>query len=99
MAKTSQQEYLKKFRKVLDEMYKTTEAKNHDYATDNDAFRNFRMFGAVGILVRMSDKLSRLTTAIWEKRTFKVVAEKVRDTAIDLAVYAIILVLYLEEEE
>src|SRR5690348_7069951 len=36
--------------------------KNEDYATESDVFRNFRMFGLLGVLVRMSDKIARLRT-------------------------------------
>src|SRR5688572_2671660 len=42
--------------KALDVMKK----KNQDYASAGDPFRNFRMFEALGILVRLSDKLARL---------------------------------------
>ena len=88
--------YLERFKTVLDEMYETTRKKNSDYASPQDAFRNFREFGAVGILVRMSDKYARLKTALWEKREFQV-NESIKDTAIDLAVYSILLLLMLEE--
>jgi hypothetical protein len=92
-------DYLLKFSALTDEMQIITKKKNHDYATDNDAFRNFREFGTLGVLVRMSDKFARLKTALVEKRDFKVGDENIRDTALDLAVYSLILILILENEQ
>jgi hypothetical protein len=94
---TTQEQYLKRFEELLELMLQTTKSKNADYASPNDAFRNFRDFGALGILVRMSDKFARLKTALLEKREFKV-NERIQDTILDLAVYAIILIIFLEEE-
>jgi hypothetical protein len=38
-------EYLKAFKKITKQMYKTTKLKNKDYAGENtdDAFKNFRV--------------------------------------------------------
>jgi len=90
-------EFLEKFSQKLDQMLKTTTAKNHDYGGDSDPWKNFRTFGKKGILVRMSDKFARLHTAIWEEREFKV-QETLIDTIIDLAVYCIILAVWIENE-
>lgn len=94
----TQEEYLVEFKKLLDEMYNTTAAKNHDYASTNDAFRNFREFGKLGVLVRMSDKFARLKSALVEKKDFKVKDESILDTAKDLAVYSLILMLMVKYE-
>lgn len=67
--------------------------KNADYATESDIFRNFRMFGLLGILVRMSDKLARLRT-FTERGTFTVTDESLRDTIEDLINYAVIFYAY-----
>lgn len=96
--KTTHQQYLKMFKEVTEKMYQTTEKKNHDYATENDAFRNFRDFGLLGVLVRMSDKFARLKTALVEGREFKV-NESVIDTVTDLAVYSVILRIMIESGE
>lgn len=65
--------------------------KNQDYACEADLFRNFRYFGALGVLVRMSDKLARLRS--FEERdtgNFAVTDESLRDTIQDLINYAVI---------
>lgn len=58
--------------------------KNEDYAKADDPFANFRMFGGLGILVRLSDKLARLRQ--FEERgggEFSVADESLRDTVVD----------------
>jgi hypothetical protein len=63
--------------------------KNHDYASVSDPYRNFRTFGLLGILVRMSDKLARLRT-FEEQGVTKVADESIQDTIVDLINYAVI---------
>jgi len=72
--------------------------KNHDYATEGDIFRNFRYFGGLGILVRLSDKLARLRS-FEETGTFKVEDEKLVDTIVDIINYAVIYYAYPREKE
>jgi hypothetical protein len=95
----SQTDYLKRFKEITEEMYQTTSRKNSDYASPNDAFRNFRDFGLLGVLVRMSDKFARLKTALYEKREFKIKDETIKDTVTDLAVYSVILRIMIETGE
>jgi hypothetical protein len=64
--------------------------KNQDYATGNDPFRNFRTFGELGILVRMSDKIARLRTFL-ERGEFSVTDESCRDSILDLINYSVLL--------
>ena len=73
------------------------EAKNSDYASDSDPFRNFEMFGELGILVRMSDKLARLRSFV-EKGSFKVKDESVLDTVLDLINYSVLFHGYLKHK-
>lgn len=84
--------------KLHDEMCKEAKAlmrkKNSDYSTEEDPFRNFRMFGTLGFLVRMSDKLARLRTFA-ERGKFDVSDESCRDSLIDLINYSILLQAYL----
>jgi hypothetical protein len=87
-------DYLAEFTALTKKMRAITERKNNDYATDADPFRNFRTFAELGILVRMSDKFSRLRTAIEDKREFKVDDETLEDTCLDLANYALLLLCY-----
>lgn len=72
--------------------------KNHDYASVQDPFRNFRMFGSFGVLVRMSDKIARLRS-FEENGEFKVADESVRDTIIDLINYGIIYYAIIHEKD
>lgn len=84
-------------------MIQLTKRKNHDYAGDVDAFQNFKMCEALGLcstekgmVVRMSDKLQRISNLL--DRPNAVADEKVTDTLMDLAVYAIIALLYLQSK-
>lgn len=63
--------------------------KNQDYACQADPYRNFRSFGSLGVLVRLSDKLSRLRS-FEENGTFAVADEKLRDTVLDAINYLVI---------
>lgn len=75
----------------------TMRAKNQDYASTADPFRNFRQFGLLGVLVRMSDKLSRLRT-FEERGLTSVKDESIQDTIEDLINYAVIFLAMSREE-
>lgn len=64
-------------------------AKNHDYAHSDDIFRNFRMFGSFGILVRLSDKIARLRS-FEDSGQFAVQDERLDDTIVDIINYAVL---------
>ena len=68
-------------------------AKNEDYAVATDPYRNFRQFGRYGILVRLSDKLSRLRT-FEERGVLSVKDESIEDTVRDVINYAILYLGY-----
>ena len=72
------------------------EKKNADYASDADPFRNFRTFGRLGILVRLSDKLSRLRT-FCERGELSVTDESITDTVLDGINYLILFHEYKEQ--
>lgn len=78
-------------------------SKNADYADVTDPFRNFRAaesFGITieqGILVRMSDKMSRIGNLL-SKETHAVKDESIEDTLQDLANYAAILATYIKNK-
>jgi len=85
------------------EAKKIMEAKNHDYAGGkhtHEPFANFTRVESMGItttekglLVRMTDKMSRLSTFCQEGE-FKVTDESLRDTILDLINYGILLYGY-----
>lgn len=73
------------------------ELKNQDYGGVADPFANFRRFGALGILVRLDDKLSRLTSFV-EKGDLKLKSESVQDTIVDGINYLVLLAAFLKSE-
>lgn len=90
-----------KFNALIDEILALHNAKNEDYADDNDPLSNFnraRKLGVSpfkGVLVRLSDKWSRIE----QLSTGKVPKnESLRDSLIDSAVYSLIAVLLLDDE-
>lgn len=72
--------------------------KNSDYGANTDPFRNFHQFGALGIIVRLSDKLARMRTFL-EKlehgEKLSVVEESIDDTVLDVINYAILFSGYV----
>ena len=89
----------KKFIDQLEQTFKEcldiAKAKNADYANIGDAFKNFKAVELVGvdarrgIMVRMVDKMSRISNLL--DRKGKVKDEKIEDTIKDLINYANIL--------
>ena len=102
----TQADYLKDFKTILDLMYQTTERKNSDYTGDlSDPFKNFRMIEEMGVcsteagvITRLTDKLMRMSGFV-KNGVLKVQDEKIEDTAIDMAVYAIIFALIVKSKK
>lgn len=90
------------FHALLEEIGALHDAKNNDYAQDVDPLSNFRRakaFGLTplqGVLVRMSDKWSRIEQLAAGKVPKN---ESLRDSLIDNAVYSLLAVLLLEESK
>lgn len=89
------------FYEIIEELKDLHSRKNHDYA-GNDPLMNLRLCelgglpGWKGIVVRLTDKISRLLTFM-KMGKFLVKDESVEDTFRDAAVYAILgLILYRE---
>ena len=72
--------------------------KGHDYSGDDDCLRNFRDFGWFGILVRLSDKFSRLKNLAKDNRP-RVGDESLLDTLRDIRNYAFLMQVVYEEEQ
>jgi hypothetical protein len=68
------------------------EKKNKDYG---DAFANY---GPVGVIVRMGDKINRLST-ITNNGISLVDNESIRDTLIDLHNYSAMAIMLLDEDK
>lgn len=91
------------FKKILQKIEKLHDKKCHDYADKDDPFKNFRLCEQLGIcsvekgiLVRMSDKIGRICNLL--DKDVKVEDEKIEDTLMDLAAYAIILIDYKDKK-
>lgn len=94
-----------RFLQLLDQMRDTHTRKSAGYAgaKNPDTFANFRLseqFGVsafLGCLIRLSDKYTRVANLVKDKDNEQV-GEKIEDTLIDLASYALIAICLLEEE-
>ena len=81
--------------------------KNHDYSGGENKelpFLNFSRVESMGItttekgfLVRMTDKMSRLST-FCKEGSFKVDDENLKDTILDIVNYSILLYAYVESK-
>ena len=92
MADTREQLYAL-HKQLTDDALALMRKKNLDYAAEDDPYRNFRQFGRLGILVRMSDKQARLRT-FTERGKFSVEDEGVADTVKDIINYAVLFAGY-----
>jgi hypothetical protein len=76
------------FARVCDEMLKTFIKKNKDYGKGN-----ILDTGELGVAFRINDKLNRIKNLLMTKQQPK--NETVEDSWLDIAVYAVIAVMYL----
>lgn len=79
-------------KQICDSLNKLYEDKNHDYG--DSVHDTFEKYGLTSFLVRMEDKLNRARTL--DKVEGKVKDEKIEDTLLDLANYAILAVIELK---
>lgn len=102
----TQQQYFDAFTTITEKMIQLTKVKNTDYAESDDAFANFkvievlshgRITTADGIWVRMTDKIKRISSLLSREAVGK--DEKLTDTVFDLAVYSVILMIWLQHIE
>lgn len=95
-------------RELCDKARGLSERKNHDYSggkDDSHPFLNFTRCEAMGIckteagiMVRLTDKMSRLSTFITTGE-FKVKDEAVEDTVLDVINYVVILYAYIQSQK
>ena len=89
------------FDALLAEVAALHNGKNHDYAHDTDPLSNLKraqLIGVdpfIGVLVRLSDKWSRLEQ-LASGKTPKY--ESMRDTLMDNAVYSLLAILLMDEK-
>ena len=93
---------LKSLKETYAKVLEIAERKNADYAGNSDPFKNFKMceqFGVSveqGILVRVSDKMSRIGNLLGKEAQVK--DESIFDTIEDAINYLAILKAYLENK-
>lgn len=82
---------VEQMKKVHQEALELFKKKNADYG---DSFANF---GPVGVIVRMGDKINRLSS-VTKNGVHFVDNESIRDTLVDLHNYAAMAVMLIDEE-
>ena len=106
MKKMNREELLKHHDSICSEAKELMKKKNHDYAGSggDSPFANFERTEAMGIcsteagvLVRMVDKISRLSTFV-EAGELKVDNETSHDAIVDIVNYCILLSGIVEEK-
>ena len=91
-----------RFHELLEELGDLHDRKQSDYGTDDDPFYNLRAstaFGLepwVGAMVRLNDKINRVQSFI---RKGELANESLEDSLRDIAVYAVIAQVLLEEAQ
>ena len=81
--------------KICQELTETYEKKNADYG--NSFGNSLDKHGLIAGIIRMDDKMSRLIS-LNSKNEQQVMDESMRDTLMDLANYAIMSVMWLDEQ-
>ena len=82
---------VKQYETVQKEAISLFKKKNKDYG---DAFATY---GPIGVIIRMGDKINRLTS-VTKNGIVMVNSESIRDTLIDLHNYAAMAVMLLDEK-
>ena len=104
IAKMTNQEYVQKIKETFERYLEIVERKNADYSGTEDAFKAFRTAEIAGItkeqavLVRIGDKFSRVANLLKLPYPTPRINESLSDTLMDLANYAIILKVMIEDE-
>lgn len=86
---------VEKHKQICEHLTKLYEDKNHDYG--DSVHDTFMKYGLTSFLVRMEDKLNKARTL--NNKQSKVNDEKITDTLMDLANYAIISLIELNKRE
>lgn len=81
---------VQQMKKVQEEGLELFKRKNSDYG---DSFANY---GPIGVIIRMGDKIQRLSTIT--NKTIQVNDESIRDTLIDLHNYSAMAIMLLDEK-
>ncbi len=85
---------IQQFMDITTNMVKTYAAKNHDYG--NSFEQSCNKFGIIASVVRLGDKMNRIESLAVKKAEVK--DESIKDTLLDLANYAIMTVMWLNQQ-
>lgn len=91
----NKEQEMRRFEELTDLMQNIFAKKREDYGPSTT--ETFNKFGPVAMLVRMHDKLARLDTLLGTNKHPVVDDERVEDTLLDLANYAVITILEMEK--
>ena len=85
------------FEQLANQLIDTQKRKNADYGSSFDQTLN--EFGLVASATRMSDKFNRFKSLMHCGSTARVEDEKIEDTLMDLAAYAIMTVEWMKKQQ
>ena len=91
---------IEKHLELCNKIHNLYENKNSDYG--DSVHDTYKKYGLVSFLVRMEDKLNRVRTLdriSCKQQDAKVLDEKIDDTLLDLANYAILAYIELNKDE
>ena len=80
-------------KKIQAEAFELFKKKNADYG---DAFAKY---GPIGVIVRLGDKIQRLSTVTKKTVKLEIKSETIRDTLMDIHNYAAMALLLIDEEQ
>lgn len=92
-----------RFKELLEQMEGIRASKNADYATEEDSMSNFRACEQMGIpaykgvLIRLTDKFSRIIRLSSRDGVHEVKDESITDTLLDMAIYCLLCIILFEE--
>lgn len=82
------------FKDIVKGMIETYVRKNHDYGNSFD--KSLDKFGLVASVVRIGDKMNRIESLV--QKEAMVQDESIRDTLLDMANYAIMTVMWMDNQ-
>lgn len=83
------------FKDITKGMIETYVRKNHDYGNSFD--KSLDKFGLVASVVRIGDKMNRIESLVQKKAMVQ--DESIRDTLLDMANYAIMTVIWMDNQD
>lgn len=83
------------FKDIAKGMIETYVRKNHDYGNSFD--KSLDKFGLVASVVRIGDKMNRIESLVQKKAMVQ--DESIRDTLLDMANYAIMTVMWMNNQD